>query len=122
MISVFALLQNQGPQSTVSLYFEAVRKSDSAAEGRLLLQDVRNDSADKLRSALNTLRADNTTPPKIEIKRAFVLGRQAVVDAEFVGTGYGHFVLRMILVKPLLRWKVDAKASWDYLNQTQSSE
>lgn len=114
MVSVFAALRNQGPQSTVSRYFEAVRSFDSDRESVLLLQDVKNPQADQLRAQIRTLGAD---PARVEIRRAFVLGRKAVVDAEFVRPDYGHYVLRIILTKPVLRWKIDARETWDYLNQ-----
>lgn len=111
---MFATLRNQGPQSTVSRYFEAVRSFDTSRESGLLLQDVKNPQADHLRAHIRTLGAD---PARVEIRRAFVLGRKAVVDAEFVRPDYGHYVLRIILTKPVLRWKVDARETWDYLNQ-----
>ena len=114
VVSVFAVLRNRGPQSTVSRYFEAVRVFDSRTEGEVLLQDVTYPDADQFRAALRTLGAE---PAKVEIQRAFVLGRKAVVDAEFTRSDYGHYVVRLILTKPRIFWKVDAKASWDYLNQ-----
>ncbi|MFX9630909.1 hypothetical protein ABTO69_20370, partial [Acinetobacter baumannii] len=88
---------------TVSRYFEAVRSFDTQREANLLMQDVKNPRADDLRAQIRTLGAD---PARVEIRRAFILGRKAVVDAEFIRPDYGHYVLRIILSKPVLRWKV----------------
>ena len=113
-LPVFAGLRDQGPQSTVTSYLGAVLAGDSRREGVLILQDVKHASSDRLRAHVRNLAAD---PARFEIKQAFVLGRKAVADVEFVRWDYGRYVLRVILVKPVLRWKVDAGSTWDYLKQ-----
>lgn len=114
VVPVFAALRDQGPQSTVTRYLGAVLATDSKREGVLILQDVKYPSADNLRAHVRNLAAD---PARFEIKQAFVLGRKAVVDVEFVRWDYGRYVLRVILAKPVVRWKVETQATWDYLNQ-----
>ena len=104
-LAVFALSRDNGPESTVRRFHQAVASGDMIAVHKEM-SDASRESGKALRQSVRNALAQGAS---VQLGKVYIDGRLAYVDVMYVMNGNQVVaILRYVVKKSDLRWQIDA--------------
>lgn len=117
-LAVFAYSKDQGPESTVRRYHQAVANGDrTEAKG---LETGSGAYTDQMAGYVRILLANSES---VSLGRVRADGRKATVDVIYrLSKGRGIVAIRYVVAKPGLKWKLDLDSTVKLINRMNRFE